>query len=160
MQQEQVIDGYLHYMQFVIIMHVLTSNQSCVNSGNIYKWGCLIYWGGGGALAEKFRVGARPNGLKFGYWPDRTDLPGSKFLGEFLLRNAVNVVIFCKKCGECCEKKTFHRISYKCVGMGKCFSRLRFWLHRTASPQPKFIRPNLPWGWGPDLCLSITRFLH
>ena len=59
---------------------------------------------GGGALAEKFRVGARPNGLKFGYWPDRTDLPGSRFLGEFLLRNAVNVVKFCKKCGESVKK--------------------------------------------------------
>ena len=48
MQQEQVFDGCLHYMQFVIIMHVFISNQSSVNYGNIYKWGCLIYWRGGG----------------------------------------------------------------------------------------------------------------
>ena len=46
-------------------------------------------------------------------------LPGSRVLGKFLVRNAVNEVIFCMKGSDCCECDenkyftAFHRISYK-----------------------------------------------
>ena len=53
-------------------------------------------------------------GLKFnGKEPDTTRV---EVFGWVFVRNAANAANFCKKfgdCGECGEKKIFHRISYK-----------------------------------------------